>query len=197
MSEAADFQLDTLLFLNRCVRNGRTDVLEELGLDVESMRLIHQIPAQGMAPPRRMPKIIRSLEIDHDALAEFGRQACLFQQLESVIEQLLNAGATQPLLNHFFGLTKQDVSNRRKLLNIDSRSGRPATRQAACRPDQDLVLLDLVGQHMRVHPVTERQSALHQCEALLRTSEYTELSVSVVWETVEKAIVRGEFAWDG
>ncbi|MEQ9590908.1 MAG: STY4526/YPO1902 family pathogenicity island replication protein [Parvibaculaceae bacterium] len=197
MADGADFQLDTLLFLNRCVRNGRTDVLEELGVDVDTMRLIHQIPAQGMVPPRRMPKIVRSLDIDLDALAEFSRQACHFQQAEDVIARLLQAGATQRLLNHFFGLTKQDVSNRRKLLNIESTVGRPATRQSTCRPDQDLVLLDLVGQHMRVHPLEERQSALHQCEALLRTAEYTDLSVAVVWETIEQAIVRGEFAWDG
>ncbi|MFV1849146.1 MAG: hypothetical protein ACMZ66_00330 [Thalassospira sp.] len=101
MADGADFQLDTLLFLNRCVRNGRTDILEDLGVDVETMRLIHQIPAQGMASPRRMPKIVRSLDIDLDALTEFSRQACLFQQAEEVIARLLQAGATQRLLNHF------------------------------------------------------------------------------------------------
>lgn len=197
MSDASEFQLDTLLFLNRCIRNGRTDVLEEFGIDVDTMRAINQIPAQGMNPPRRMPKIIKSIELDPAALSEFARQACFFQQSDECITALLKAGATQRMLHHFFGLTKQDVSNRRKLLNIELTAGRPVTLASSGREDEDLVLLDLVGQHMRVHPLNERHSAIHQCEALLRTSEYTNLPVSIVWEAVEQAVTRGEFAWEG
>jgi len=195
VADANEFQINTLQFLSRFVRNGRTDILAELGIDVEEMRLINELTSHGVHPATKMPKIISKIELDQDALAHYVRQLRVSAQSDECMCRLLLAGATYEMLNHFFGVSKQDVSTKRKLLNIDPPAGRPTNRSTTGRTHEDLVLLDMVSQQVATLATNDRHSATHQCDVMLSIAELTKLSVAIVWKTVEHAVTRGEFSW--
>lgn len=195
MADQTDFQLSTLAYLRQFVANGKTAELEALGIEVEDMRLIRQLSVGAVPRSRRMLKVIKRIEIDHDQLNEVLQQTRRARQEDKIVDRLIEAGAPHRMLSHFFGLTKQDASNRRKLLNVRLNSGRPALRQGTDKPTEDLVLIDLVREHMRCHSREHRCQPIYQCDALLQTAKYTDVPVSAIWDAVEDAERRGEFAW--
>ncbi len=195
MADQTDFQLSTLAYLHQFVANGKTAELEALGLDVEDMRLIRQLSVGEVPRSRNGVRVIKRIEIDHDQLADVLQKTHRARAEASTIDQLIEAGAPHRMLSHFFGITKQEASNRRKLLNVHLNSGRPAMRHPSDKPTEDLVLIDLVREHMRCHSREHRLLAVHQCDALLQTAKYTDVPVSAIWDAVDAAEGRGEFAW--
>ena len=195
MADQTDFQLNTLAYLQQTLSSGKTAELEALGIEVEGMRLIRQLAVHDVPRTRRGLKIIKRIEIDYEQLKDVLEQTRRHREETKTTDRLILAGAPQRMVNHFFGLTKQDVSNRRKLLNVTSSIGRPQRRQKSDKPTEDLVLIDLVAQHIKRHRRENRQVPTNQVRALLKTAEFTRMPVQAVWDAVEDAERRGEFAW--
>lgn len=195
MADQTDFQLSTLAYLYQFLANGKTAELEALGLDVEDMRLIRQLSVGEVPRSRRGVKVIKRIEIDHEQLSDVLQQTRRARKEAKTIDRLIEAGAPHRMLSHFFGITKQEASNRRKLLNVQLSSGRPVARHPSDKPTEDLVLIDLVREHMRCHAREHRTRSTNQCDALLQTAKYTDLPVSAIWDAVDEAEGRGEFAW--
>ena len=196
MADATDFQLSTLAYLQQILTRGKTAELESLGIEVEGMRLIRQLAINDVPRTRRSLRVIKRIELDHELLKEVLHQTRRHRDETKTTDQLIVAGAPHRMVNHFFGLTKQDVSDRRKLLDVTSSCGRPQRRPKADRPTEDRVLIDLVAQHIKRHRRENRQVPTNQCRALLKTAELTRTPVQAVWDAVEDAERRGEFAWD-
>jgi len=196
MADQTDFQLNTLAYLQQILASGKTAELESLGIEVEGMRLIRQLAVNDVPRTRRGLKVIKHIEIDHDQLREVLQQSRRYREETKTIDKLILASATFRLLHHFFGLTKQDVSNRRKLLNVRFSSGRPQRRRKADKRTEDMVIVDLVTQHIKRHRRENRHVPTNQCRALLKTAELTRMPVQAVWDAVEEAERRGEFLWD-
>ena len=131
------------------------------------MRLIRQLAVHDVPRSRRSLRVIKRIEIDHEQLREVLHKTQRHCEETRTTDRLIEAGAPHRMLNHFFGLTKQELSNRRKLLNVTPSCGRPPHRQTSDKRSEELVLLDLVAQHIKGQRRENRQQPTSQCQAFI------------------------------
>jgi len=197
MQLAHEFQSMALLYIYQCVQQGKIEIIEQLGIDLEAMRVIRRMPILDIQQSRQCPNIIKHIEIDLEALRAVSHKACVFQETETCIDALLHAGATYALMNNFFGLTKRDVSKRRRLLNVGMPSGRPVGLSHVRTRRTDATLIKPVIEYLNTVPSKKRGNPIQQCESLLHASRCTGRTVNLIWDVVERTATRGDFSWYG
>lgn len=198
MGDYSNLEITLLAYVYQSVVSGRTTELNEMGVDVEDMRIIRQLPIMDLQRIRRGKlKAVKKIHLDRGVLKEMLTQAARASQQDQAVNRLIEAGAHHRMLSHFFGLTKQELSNRRKLLNVSLRGRRPLGAKKLHKKIDVMVVLDLVMQHIKCHKKQHRTIATHQCDALLATAEHTNIPVSVIWDAVDTAEQSGDFRWDG
>lgn len=193
LADYSSLEMTVLTYVYQCIAQGKTHELEELGVGVEDMKIIRKLPIMDIAKACKRPGVIKLVQLDRDVLAAMLKQANHSVEEDRTIDKLVEAGAHWRLVHHFFGTTKDELSTRRKLLNVTLR-GRRRNGPPLNRKDT-LVVLSLVQRHIEVYSQANRACAVYQCKAMLATAELTELPISSIWEAVDAAERRSEFDW--
>ncbi len=184
-----------LTYFYQCITNGKTSELEEVGIDVEDMKLIRKLSVLDLPHIQagKGSRLLKNIEIDRKALEAIHLKAAYSAEENKIIDELVEASAHYPLIHHYFGVTKTELSTRRTFLDISLRGRRKRGKELS-RKDT-VIVLDYVRQHVECMKEQSRHSPITQCRALLSTAELTGISVDSIWEAVDLAEQTGAFSW--
>ncbi len=122
----AEFHYQVIRYLVTLVSNGDLEQLQKLGLNPNHHTALSQLNCGDLERiVHTMPDSLFQFTINKQQLE---RLICCCQQHQSdrqLIQHLLEAGASSPVLNQLYGLTSSDVARLRKQLHIPLVQGRP------------------------------------------------------------------------
>ena len=198
MTTRVELELQIVLYAHQQVTKGRLVECLDMGFDLEALRIIRNLDLTALprCDSRRQPGIMAGIMIDNQALARLAAQLDRTAMLESVIDQLLERGASSTLLKHYFGINRQEIYGRRKLLGLPPSSRGRRTRGITTRSEERLVLQRL-DKILQDYGEQERSTAQVQCQSLLQLAATSGHCVNEIWEVAEKHDRRGTFAWHG
>lgn len=196
MTTRVELEMQIVLYVHEQVTKGHLVECLELGFDLEALRIIRNLDLTALprCDSRRQPGIMAGITIDNQALARLAAQLDRTAMLESIIDQLLERGASSTLLKHYFGINRQEIYARRKLLGLPPSSRGRRTRGITNRSEERLVL-QLLDKLLQDYGEQERSTALVQCQALLQLAATSDHCVNEIWEVAEKHDRRGTFTW--
>ena len=185
-----------MLYAHQQVTKGHLAECLDMGFDLEALRIIRNLDLTALprCDSRRQPGIMAGITIDNDALARLAAQLNQTAMLESVIDQLLERGASSTLLKHYFGINRQEIYDRRKLLGLPPSTRGRRMRGITTRSEERLVL-HLLKKLLRGYGEQERSTALIQCQVLLQVAASSNHCVNEIWAVAEAHDQRGTFAW--
>ena len=188
--------MQIVLYVHQQVIKGHLAECLDMGFDLEALRIIRNLDLAALprCDSRRQPGIMAGITIDNDALARLAAQLNRTAMLESVIDQLLERGASSTLLKHYFGINRQEIYDRRKLLGLPPSTRGRRTRGITTRSEERLVL-HLLDRILRDYAEQERSTSLIQCQALLQVAATSNHCVNEIWVVAETHDQRGTFAW--
>lgn len=119
----------TFAILNQAIvhiREGNMSRAKSLGFTDTELRELRRLSASDLEELARDKQTICRIQVDHEML--HARISRLTQDLdrESRIDRCLALGASVAMMCKFFGLTPNDCSTRRLMLNLETRPGRQA-----------------------------------------------------------------------
>ena len=195
VTDYSSLEMTFLTYVYQCIAQGKTTELEELGIDVEDMKLIRKLPIMDIARTRKSSacRVVKSVKLDRAVLKDMQAQASRSAAENEIVDLLVEAGAHHRMVHHFFGITKAELSTRRKMLNVSLRGRRPQGKRLTAK--DHVVVHDYVTQHIECFSKMNRQKSTYQCKALLSTAELTDLPVSAIWDAVDRAEQNGAFDW--
>jgi len=190
-----DIDHQVLLFAHKCVAADDIKTCLRLGFDLEDLQKIKDIDTADLYRMSNMSgvSIVSKIEIDKTGLDKIRLKSIKKRRSEKTIDTLLTSGANNKLMSHFFSMTRQEVSNRRKILDVEMTIGRP--EKYATEVKERALVSDMLKQFRLDHPHTERGCPITRCEGLLFVSSHTRKPVQEVWEIVESHITAGKFEW--
>ena len=158
----AEFRYQVIRYLVALVANGDLEHLQQLGLNSNHHTALSQLNCGDLERiVQNMPDALFQLTINTQQLE---RLICCCQHNQSdrqFIQQLLQAGASYPVLNRLYGLTSSDVATLRKQLQLRLSQGRPTSLSD---DQQDQVYRLWQASH---HPnISQRLLHLHQHTAI-------------------------------
>ena len=175
MNYQAEFALHTLMFVSRMAAEGDYETPHRLGLrndQVEkilalSAHEIHEIASTSKAGYMRITFDSEALDT---AMMICGRR---IRQRELIV-QMLNAGASFPVMRALFGLTSADTAGFRKYLNLPKADGRPSIPSEA--------------EQARIWELWKdtEQEPLSIAERLLYIHQQTEVKISAIWPLIQE-----------
>jgi Protein of unknown function (DUF2857) len=126
MNHLAEYTLQTLLYVSRMAAQGELGAISRLGIRYDQAEKITAMSTQDI---HEMALTVRSpfmqIAFDPDALDSAFTVLAMRIKQRSEIVQLLQAGASFPVMKHLYGLNTADVSTYRKVLNLPKANGRP------------------------------------------------------------------------
>ena len=167
----AEFRYQVIRYLVTLVSNGELEHLQQLGLNPNHHAAISQLNCGDLERiVNRIPDQLFQLSINPQQLE---RLICCCQHHQSdrqLIQHLLKAGASSPVLNRLYGLTSSDVARLRKQLHISLVQGRP---KALSDAEQEYVYrLWQTSQHPTI------------AEQLLNVHQHTTIPIRSLWPYV-------------
>jgi len=124
----AEFRYQVIRYLVTLVSNGDLEHLQQLGINPNHHAALSLLNCGDLERiVHNMPDALFQLTINTQQLE---RLICCCQHHQSdrqLIQQLLKAGASYPVLNRLYGLTSSDVATLRKQLQITDNQGRPTS----------------------------------------------------------------------
>lgn len=133
--------ISTLLFyiMDSC-RKGDTNIATELGLDIDSMRLLESLKPdqinQLSTSYLRESCPFEIFNLDLSKLSNMIHVAADDCQTYEMCDEYLRRGASKNMMKDLFGMRSTQVANRKKFLNIKSSFGRTTS---ATPEEQDLI----------------------------------------------------------
>jgi hypothetical protein len=193
--KSRDIDHQVLLFAHQCVAADNVKACLAFGIDLEDLRKMREIDVADLYSPASSLResIISKIVIDKNGLDIAHKKSIQKRQRESTINQLLESGANNKLMAHFFSMTRQEVSNRRKILAIETGAGRP--ERSVTDEKEKALVADRLKQYRREYTMMERGCPVLRCQGLLSVGLQTEKTVQEVWEMIEAYLIKGKFAW--
>lgn len=97
---------------------------ESLGFTFDEMNALNQLSLDELFTVSRASAPFVSVSVRHDVLHHLLAQARQEYQRQQQINRAIRLGGSIALLNHYFGLTSNDVCLRRRLLGVSVPYGR-------------------------------------------------------------------------
>ena len=196
MTTRLELEKQIVLYLHQQVANGNLRECLDMGLDLEALRIIRALDLTALprCDSRGHAPLMANISIDNQALARLAKQLGQIAILESAIDELIEHGASSTLLRHYFGISRQEVCNRRKLLGLPPCSRGRRLRSITKRA-QEHTIIQLLRKILQDHCEQERSTALIQCQALLKVAAATNHNVNDIWEIAETHDRQGTFDW--
>lgn len=119
----------TFAILNQAIvfiREGNMSRAKSLGFTEGELRELRRLSASDLEELAREKQTICRFQVDHEMLHARIRRLTQDQDREGQIDRCLELGASVAMMATFFGLTPNDVSTRRLMLNLETRPGRQA-----------------------------------------------------------------------
>ncbi len=190
---ASQINLNTLVFsyIQQSVLNGNTDELNKLGLNTDDAMLLRRYPITNVNNifTNKSKNLIKRFELDNEVLSAVITKLKNGIEENELIERLIASGGTYSMLNHFFGIRRNDFSSRRRLLCISSR-GRS---NYSSINEREIILL--VNTYIKKMGKNYCNNTFHQCNALLYGFQNTTASLETIWKVVDNAERRCLFSW--
>lgn len=187
-----DLETKLIFFVKQSVMQGDACVLEALGLEYTEIAALNNFDPVYIAGSRRKP-LIKKIEIDPTVMKQIATDIAEAKLRESIIDELLERGATSNLINSFFGIYRKEISSRRKLLGITSSNGRP-TKQKVSQHEKG-VIVQLLKDMLDPMKSTDSSQSIIQCQALIKTADLTRKPITLIWEIVQEFQAKGRFNW--
>ena len=117
-----------LLYVLDSCRKGDTDIASEIGLNIDSMRLLEKLKPDQITHlsnsylREKCPYEIFNLDLNQ--LSFMIERAAADSDLYEVCDEFLRLGASKNMMRDLFGMRSTQVANRKKFLNIKSVLGR-------------------------------------------------------------------------
>ncbi|MCH9698578.1 MAG: DUF2857 domain-containing protein [Gammaproteobacteria bacterium] len=170
-SHHVEFRYQVIRYLVTLVSNGDFEHLQQLGLNATHHAALSRLNCGDLERiAHHIPNHLFQLSINPQQL---DRVLCCCQHHQSdrvLVEHLLNAGASAPVLNRLYGLTSADVARLRQQLHIPLVQGRPR------------VLSDSEQDHVYRLWQTSNQPTL--AEKLLHLHQHTTIPIRSIWPYV-------------
>ncbi|HFD11590.1 MAG TPA: DUF2857 family protein [Crenotrichaceae bacterium] len=163
-----EFRYQLIRYLVTLVSNGDLERLQQLGLDASHHAALGQLNCGDVERiVHNLPDSLFQLTINTQQLERFIYCCQHHQSDRLLIQQLLKAGASYPVLNRLYGLTSSDVAILRQQLGIPHNQGRPASLSDA---QQDQVY--------RLWQVSQQPTIADQ---LLHLHQHTAIPIRSLW----------------
>lgn len=124
---SADLAYQVLRYAQERLQRGDMNALRDLGFLPAEIREIEQMSFREVRHLAEMSVHFLDVQIDrqlfHRALGRAREEA----ETEDVQDELLRLGAPNDMIEELFGLAPSDVAERRRVLDIAARPGRPRT----------------------------------------------------------------------
>lgn len=168
---------DALQALNK----GNIHHCEELGFTFDEMNALSQLSPDALFSLSRAAVPFMTLSVRHDVLHQLLAHSGQEEQRRQLIDRAIRLGGSIALLNHYFGLTSNEVCLRRRLLGVNVPYGRTP------EPDEKTdAAIWLQWQQCRVDNLESPDALIAMMqvtEALLPKGEG--LSLTTVWKRIE------------
>ena len=196
MSTRMELETQILLYAHQRLIKGQLSECLAMGFDIEALRIIRNLDLTALTrcDARYKTGIMAGITINKRSLSRLAAQLDQTARLEAVIEQLLKNGASATMVKHFFGITRQEISDRKKLLALPANVRGRRTRHITTATEESLILHRL-NTVLASYNERDRSTALIQCEALLKVAVDTNNCVNEVWDVAERHDRQGTFGW--
>lgn len=128
----AEYALSTLMFVVRLAAEGDFRTPLKLGL---SEQQIHQLLALNNQEIHDMATLAKAnfmtIQFDQEALNVALHINAAKSSRRNEIVQMLNAGASYPVMHHLYGLTSENMASFKKMMNLPKNEGRPVNATEA------------------------------------------------------------------
>ena len=184
-----------IAFLHHCVSAGDLKSCEALGVDIEAMKLIRDmdpIVIDRIKLVNRSP-IIKKISLCMDSLQQLNTRVKRSKRIDAVIDSLLIAGATSTLINHYFPINRQEISNRRKLLGIELPKGRPERHPIVGK--NAAILLQFLSEFREEDTLRNTNDPAVKCELMLKLVAVTNQPLEEIWSAILNAEMNGTLNW--
>ncbi|EKN6378143.1 DUF2857 domain-containing protein [Yersinia enterocolitica] len=118
--------LNYSIFINAlaALKEGNFRYCETLGFTFDELNALDQLSLDELFIVSRTSTQFVSITVRHDVLKQILKLSRQEAQRQQQINRAIRLGGSIALLNHFFGLTSNDVCNRRRLLGVTIPYGR-------------------------------------------------------------------------
>lgn len=106
------------------IKNGNLKKIEAMGLDIETMQILHNLTIDQLNYLTNSSISVFSLEVNKKNLSILLKQANQELERSQNITRALNLEASIEIMSAYFGLTGAEVTARRKLAGITCKIGR-------------------------------------------------------------------------
>lgn len=115
---------DVLTDVLHALKEGNIRYCESLGFTFDEMNALNQLSLDELFAVSRAAPPFVSVSVRHDVLHHIMAQARQEYRQRQQINRAIRLGGSIALLNHYFGLTSNDVCLRRRLLGVSVPYGR-------------------------------------------------------------------------
>ncbi|CAM7373665.1 DUF2857 domain-containing protein [Citrobacter portucalensis] len=162
------------------LKEGNIRHCESLGFTFDEMNALNQLSLDELFTVSRAAAPFVSVSVRHDVLHHLLAQARQEYHHQQEINRAIRLGGSISLLNHYFGLTSNEVCLRRRLLGVSVPYGRTP------EPDEETdAAIWLQWQKCRVENLESPNALI----AMMQVTEvllprFQELSLTMVWRRI-------------
>ncbi len=171
-----EYALHTLLHIIKLASKGDYKTILKLGLtedDINQLLTLNMIELHDLATISKA----NFVKVGFDSIAL--NVALNINESKSKrrqqIKEMLKAGASHPVMSHFYGLTPEDISNFKKMLHIPSGEGRPSLPSES----NEKIIWEIVK------PADQIDNEMLP-EFLLTAHKKTKVPISSIWPLLNK-----------
>lgn len=175
----SELTLNLLMLVTKIAAQGDFGTMQKLGIRYDQLDKLQALSTQEIQQMALITKAkFVSIQFDAEALdmaINIGNQRV--GERNSIIA-LLKAGATRPMMQQLFGLTRTETVNLRKFLGLSNVDGRPSAPT-----EQQETALWHVWQQIRHQ---ERE----MCQQLLTMHEKSGIKANIIWPLLQDWSIR-------
>lgn len=157
-----------------------------MGINEEVIQLINRLTPQECSKLISTPVTWARFSIDTKALKRLIHQSIQDKQLNELIDKAILLGASNKILNDFFGIFSAESAIRRKLLGLNTSKGRLADVPDNKRDD--------IWREWRTFLKHDENHSLklRQLEKMIEIAEKYDLNLSSLWHEIWNHTVKGD-----
>lgn len=159
------------------LKSGNLHRCKEMGLTEEEMQALNRLTVDDLHYLINTPVSLLSFNINHSNLGVMLKQAQQVQIRNRKINKALVLGGSIVMMQHFFGLTATDVSNRRRLAGLTVRQG----RSTAPTEEEELA----VWLQWRALD-TDNSRSSDNLDMMMEIAEQQNVSLNTVWSLIKE-----------
>ncbi|MFY0992321.1 DUF2857 domain-containing protein [Halomonas sp. C05BenzN] len=158
------------------LREGNMRRALALGFSEEELRTLRRLRASDIDSLACAGPVVARFSVDHAALRGVLARIDRDQDRETLIDRCLRLGASVSMMGVFFGLTGNDCSTRRQLLDIAPRQGRLAMPSEQAEHDA----------WERWQQIALDPRSTDDLQGMVTLADETDIPLAVVWHLIKQ-----------